>query len=154
MSTTITQVYYQKATVIFQNEKEKLFDFTKKIVFWNVVIILLILVIINTIGIKFLELFFGKSWENLGMFTLILSILILSKAAFNPISDIITILNINHINLIFNIHLLIINLLSFYLGYMLNSITLGILFVSVFGGLSYIFLLNFCLKKLKKFKLK
>ena len=111
-----------------------------------------LLFLINTIGIYLLEFLLNENWENLRLFTLILSFLILARTTFNPISSIMIVLNKNHISLYFNIYLLSINLAAIFIGYYANSIIYTIVIVSIFGGLGYLFLLTYFLKILKKIK--
>ena len=152
ISSSISQVYYQKSAKIFQYSKEKLYDLTKKIVLANVGLMLLILILINTIGIYLLEFFLAKNWENLRLFTGILSFLILARSSFNPISNIILVLNKNKISLLFNLYLLCVNLLAIYIGFLNNSLIYALTILSIFGGFGYIVLLFYFLKTLKSFK--
>lgn len=149
ISSSISQVYYQKASEMFLNSKEKLFGLTKKIVLSNLGIMLLFILLINTIGIYFLELLFDKNWDSLRLFTFILSFLILARSSFNPISNIILVLNKNHISLIFNCYLLIVNLIAIYMGYLSNSLINTMIILSTFCGFGYIVLLFYFLNELK-----
>ncbi|WP_457618458.1 lipopolysaccharide biosynthesis protein [Lutibacter sp.] len=152
ISSSISQVYYQKSSEMLHTSKEKLFNFTKKIVLINLVLMLLFIIVINTVGIFFLELFFNKNWENLRLFTFILSFLILAKSSFNPISNIIIVLHKNHISLLFNCYLLIINLMAIYIGYTNSNILQTIIILSLFGSFGYIVLLLYFMNELKKLK--
>ena len=152
ISSSISQVYYQKSSEMLQTSKEKLFDFTKKIVFTNLGIMLFFIVAINTIGIYFLEYIFDENWGNLKLFTFILSFLILARSSFNPISNIIIVLNKNHVSLLFNSYLLLVNLAAIYIGYTYNNIFQTIIILSLFGGLGYIILLLYFMQKLKELK--
>jgi len=153
ISSSISLVYYQKSSEMIHSSKEKLFDFTKNLVLKNLGIMLLFILLINTAGIYFLELLFNKNWENLRYFIFILSFLILARTSFNPISNIIIVLNKNHISLIFNCYLLLVNLSAIYIGYLTNSIVNTLVVLSLFGGFGYIALLFYFLKELKKIKL-
>lgn len=152
ISTSVSNVYYEKSVKILKFSKEKLFQFTKKIVVINLLTMLLFLILINSIGIYFLELIFNKDWENLRLVTFILSFLMLARSSFNPISNIIIVLNKNHIALIFNIYLLIANFSAVAVGYFSNNIIQSIILFSILGSLGYIYLLFYFLKELKKIK--
>ncbi|MFK5957952.1 MAG: oligosaccharide flippase family protein [Lutibacter sp.] len=152
ISSSISQVYYQKSAKIFQYSKEKLYDLTKKIVFANVGLMLLFLIVINTIGIYLLEFLLPKNWENLRLFIGILSFLILARSSFNPISNIIIVLNKNKISLLFNLYLLCVNLLGIYIGFLTNNLIYTLTIISIFGGFGYLVLLLYFLKTLKSFK--
>jgi O-antigen/teichoic acid export membrane protein len=152
ISSSISQVYYQKSSEMFYTSKENLFTLTKKIVLTNIVIMIIFIILINTIGIYFLELLFDKNWDDLRLYTLILSFLILARSSFNPISNIIIVLNKNHVSLIFNSYLLFVNLAAILFGYLSNSLINTIIFLSIFGGLGYIALLIYFMKRLKELK--
>lgn len=152
ISASISPVYYQKSVKVFQYSKEKLYDLTKKIAITNVILMLLILLGINTIGVYLLELFLTKSWENLRLFTGILSFLILARSLFNPISNIIIILNKNKISLLFNVYLLCISFLAIYIGFLNNSLIYTLVILSIFGGIGYVLLLIYFLRILKSYK--
>lgn len=149
ITSSIAQVYYEKSTQIFQFSKEKLYKLTKHIVLINIGLMLLFLFFINTIGIYLLELMFNNNWENLRLYTFILSFIVLARTSFNPISDIVIVLNKNHISLAFNVYLFIINLIGVYIGYIYNNLNFTITIISVFGGLGYFLNLFYFLKKLK-----
>lgn len=150
INSSIAQVYYKKANKLFIKNSPKLIKTTKKIIYYNFGLMLILLIGINTIGIYLLELILNKSWENLRLFTLILSFLFLTKSTFIPISDIIIVLKKNHMHLIFNCYLFLINLSGFYLGYIYNSIILSLILITFFGGLGYLILLFYSLKEIKK----
>ncbi len=152
ISSSISQVYFQKASDFFNHAKYKLYDFTKKVALTNILIMLAILLVINTIGIYLLELFFDKDWENLSIYIVILSFFVLGQVAFSPISSLIVIINKMHIGLIFNITLAFINFIAIYVGQLYNNIVYTVLIFSIVGGLSYIILLIYFLSLLKTYK--
>ena len=152
ISSSLSQVYYQKSAELLFNSKGKLFDLTKKLILSNLGIMFLFLVMINTFGIFLLELIFDDNWNNLRVFTLILSFLILAKSSFNPISSIIIVLNKNHIGLYFNIYLLMINLIAIFIGYTTSNILNTVIILSIFGGCGYIILLFYFLNELQQLK--
>lgn len=152
INSSISQAYYQKSQDLFKLAKEKLYDFSKQIVFINLVIMLIFIILINSLGIYFLEIIFDYSWENIRSITFILSFLILARSSFNPISNIILVLNKNHISFLFSCYLLFISLLSIYLGYISNDFEKTVISLSILGGLGYLILLVYFLKKLKNLK--
>jgi O-antigen/teichoic acid export membrane protein len=107
------------------------------------------LILVNTIGMTALESVFNNKWNNLRSYSLILSILILGRSAFSPISSLIVVLNKNLESLIFNIYLFIVNLVAIYFGYLYNDITITILILAIFGSVGYISLLIYFLNHLK-----
>lgn len=152
ISSSVSQVYFQKASEFYNHSKDKLYGFTKKIAVVNVLIILTILLIINTLGIYLLELFFDKEWNNLGTYILILSFLVICQTAFSPISSLIVVIHKNHIGLIFNITLALLNFIAIAIGYAYQNITYTVLFYSIAGGLAYIILLVYFLSVLKTYE--
>jgi O-antigen/teichoic acid export membrane protein len=107
------------------------------------------LIVVNTVGMTILESIFNNKWNNLRSYSLILSILILGRSTFNPISSLVVVLNKNLESLIFNIYLFIVNLIAIYFGYLYNDITITILILAIFGGMGYILLLAYFLNHLK-----
>lgn len=149
IGSSVSQVYYQKSTILFHHSKEKLYKLTKQLVWVNLLIMAVFLLLINTVGIYILEIFFNKNWENLRLFTLILSFLILVRSSFNPISNIIIVLDKNHIALLFNVYLLIVNLTAIYTGYLFASIVYTVVLLTIFGSIGYLVLLFYFLNHLK-----
>ena len=108
ISSSISQVYFQKSSELLKENNNELLKLTKKIVTTNLLLMLGFLFLVNTIGMYILEYFFNENWNNLRLYTLILSILIFARTSFNPISNLIIVLNKNLESLIFNIYLLLI----------------------------------------------
>jgi O-antigen/teichoic acid export membrane protein len=153
ISSSISQVYYKKSSDLFYTSKEKLFDFTKNIVLANLGTMLIILIFINTLGIFILEYFFTKNWENLRLFTLLLSVLIFARTSFNPISNIAIVMDKNKVSLLFNIYLLLVNIVAVIIGFFYDNLFVTIIILSFFGALGYFFLLFYFLRLLKNIKL-
>ena len=150
LSTSVSQVFYQKSSDLYHHKKNELFKISKKIVLINTILMFVFIILINTIGVYLLEYFLDKDWNNLKQFIFLLSFLVLARATFNPISSLIVVLNKNHIGLIFNIFLLIGNLFAIYLGYIYNNITYTIIISVIFGSVGYLILLTYFLSYLKK----
>ena len=151
ISSSVSQVYFQKASEHYNNAKNKLFRLTKNIVIINILVMITSLLLINTLGLYFLNLFFDQNWNNLSAFIIILSFFTLCQSAFAPISSIIVITNKMHIGLIFNISLVLINFIAIYFGTIYNNILLTVIILSTIGGLGYIFLLFYFLNLLKTY---
>jgi O-antigen/teichoic acid export membrane protein len=149
ISSSISKVYFQKSSELLTENKSDLLKLTKNIVTTNLILMLTFLIVINTVGMYILEHFFDEKWNNLRLYTLILSILIFARTSFNPISSLIVVLNKNLESLIFNIYLFIINLVAIYVGYLYNDITITIFILAIFGGVGYLLLLAYFLNYLK-----
>lgn len=152
ISSSVSQVYFQKASELYQSKKSDLLKVTTKLVKGNLLIMAFILLVINTLGVYLLDWYLSDEWKDIRLFTLILSFLILARTAFNPISSLIIVLNKNHVSLIFNIYLFLINIIAIYVGYALNSITATVVLLSLFGGIGYVILLLYFTKLLKKLR--
>jgi len=150
ISSSVSQVFYQKSEDLHQTDNTLLYHLSKKVIKTNVLLMLFFIVIINTIGIKILEIYLDKGWEQLKIFTFLLSFLVLARASFNPISSLIIVLHKNHIGLIFNVYLLLINLIAIYVGYQFSDIIYTIIILTIFGGVGYLVLLTYFLRHLKK----
>ena len=149
ITNTVTQVYYKTANVLYHSNPNKLYTLTKKTILTNLIIICCLLVLINTIGIFLIELFFDSSWKYLRTFTILSSFLFIGKVIHNPISDILIILNKNHRSLLLSIYLFLTNLIAIYIGYTTNNIFYTIGIISFIGGLAYFINVFFILKTLK-----
>lgn len=153
ISTSLSQVYFQKASEYYNHQKSELYDFTKKVVQSNLLIIIGILFLLNTIGVYLLNFIYESEWKNLNIFIFMLSFYILLQTSFSPISSIIVIANKMHVGLIFNISLFFINVLAIYIGHHYDSIFITVLILSIFGGIGYVALLIYFLKLLKSYKI-
>ncbi|KGL62822.1 polysaccharide biosynthesis protein [Polaribacter sp. Hel1_85] len=150
ISSSISTVYFERATSLMQTSKKELFKATKKIITFNMLTMFTFLVLINTVGIYILEMFLTENWVNLRLYFLILSFLVLSRSSFSPISNIMVVLDKNSISLLFNVYLLIVNIIAFYIGFVKNDLTYTIYILSFLGGIGYLTLAFYFLKIIKK----
>ena len=150
ISSSISSVYFERAARLVDSSKKELYNETLKIIIFNVTTILIFLILLNTIGIYILEYILTENWDNLRIYTLILSFLILCRSSFSSISNIIVVLNRNQISLLFNIYLLIVNISALYIGYLKNDLIYSIYIVSFLGGIGYLTLVFYFLKTIKK----
>ena len=150
---TLISMTIMRCKSVKNKNNTELFSITKKIIVTNLAIMIIFLLIINTLGIYLLDVYFENQWKNLKSYILILSFLILARSSFNPISSLIIVLNKNFVGLIFNSYLFIINLLAIYLGVLNNNIFYTVFILSLFGGIGYYVLLYYFLNHLKKDKI-
>lgn len=150
ISSSISSVYFERAARLVDSSKKELYNETLKIIIFNVTTIFIFLILLNTIGIYILEYILTENWDNLRVYTLILSFLILCRSSFSSISNIIVVLNKNQISLLFNIYLLIVNISALYIGYVKNDLIYSIYIVSFLGGIGYLTLVFYFLKTIKK----
>lgn len=152
ISSSVSNVYFQKSAELKNKDALELLEITKKIVKTNILIMISFLLVINTIGIYLIDNFLGNQWYNLNIYILILSFLVLARSSFNPISSLIVVLDKNFIGLIFNCYLFMINLVAIYFGTIYNSIIYTVLILSFFGGIGYFLLLYYFFNQLKQVK--
>lgn len=152
ISSSVSQVYFQKASSYFNTEKAKIYSLTLRVARSNFIIMLVILGILNTLGIYLLELVLDDSWKNVRSYMLCLSFLVLGQVSFSPISSLIVIINKMHLGLMFNVYLVAVNLVAVYIGYQAEDIFYTISILSIASGLGYMLLLLYFLNHLKKRK--
>lgn len=150
LSASTSRVYYQKASGLFNSNNIALMQLTKKVVVYNVLLTAFFLLMLNTVGIYLLNKFFGKEWNELGIYMLALSFWVLARSAMNPVSQVILVLKRNIYALIFNFYLLAVILISFYLGYLKSSLIFGVYLFSFLAGIGYTALLIAIFYAIKK----
>lgn len=150
LSNSISKVYFQRAVTLNHYDKKHLYRLTKKIILFNVAIIFVFVLLLNSIGIYVLNIFLKGGWENLRIYLVPLSLWILARSAMNPIAYSVVVINKNHYSLIFNIYLLIVNFIAIYGGVLTNSFSNCIWIFSILSGLGYLVLLAAVMKNLKK----
>lgn len=148
LSESIAKVFFKKSASISE-QPEKLYQITQKVVFLNMGIMFFFLLLMNSVGVKILDLFFQKNWKAIDQYILVLSFWILARSGINPISNIILILRKNHYSLIFNIYLLSCNLIAISLGNLHHSFLLCATVLSLLSGIGYLTLLFLIFKNLK-----
>lgn len=150
ISTSVSRVYFQKSVALYNNDMVALRKLTYRVIWSNVGTILLFVLFMNTGGIYLLHLFLDEKWKGLDAYILLLSFWILARSAMNPIATIILVLKKNHYSLIFNIYLLLVNIIAVYLGVIQESFLYCIGIFSILSGLGYLVLLALVLKNLSK----
>lgn len=150
VSLSVGRVFYRKAALINRNGHPKeLLQFTYKTLLYVGLLNALILIIINTVGLYYISWILGPSWVNLDKYMLLLSIWIFAGSLISSITQIVIIIKKNHYFLIFNICLVLISFISFYLGHLKNDLTLGAMIFSILSAIAYIILLLSILNALK-----
>lgn len=150
LATSVSRVYFQKAVSLFGIDNKALQKLTHKVIFYNVGLIFLFVILMNTIGIYLFEVFFEGSWEGLRAYILALSFWILARSAMNPISDLIVVLKKNQYALIFNIYLLLANFIGIYFGVIYEDFLYCVWIFSILSGIGYLILLFIILYNLRK----
>lgn len=152
LSSSFSIVFFQKSVSLYNFDKRKLLNLTRKIVLSNAGLVLIFLVLINTIGVYFIDFFLNKNWHNIELYILILSFWIIARSTVNPVSTIVMVIKKNHYSLIFNIYLLLVNFIAIYIGHLQENILYCLGVFSLFSGLGYFVLLYFIFKSLHEYE--
>lgn len=138
-SSAISKVYFQKSIRLQENSRMQLLNLTTDIAKISITIVAIYIIALNTIGIYFLEKLFSRSeWNNLPSYLLILSPWVISRALVNPISQVLFTINKNHFSLIFNIYLVVVNILAVYIGVYFGDYKSCLIFFSIGSALGYL----------------
>lgn len=150
LASSVSRVYFQKAVGLYETDRKALKKLTLKVIFSNVGLMLGFVLFMNTLGLYLLNIFLKNSWNGLGSFILALSFWILARSAMNPIASIVMVINKNHYSLIFNVYLLIVNLIAIFIGVQYDSFLLCVWIFSILSGIGYLVLLGLVLYYLRK----
>jgi lipopolysaccharide exporter len=151
LATSISKVYFQKSVTLFHHNKKALRSLTYRVAGTSFLIITAYVLLLNTIGIFILEQFFGKAeWVGLREMLLILSLWIIARSAINPIATLMVTINRNEYSMIFNIYLLIVNVIAILVGAHFNSFLYCIYIFVFFSSLGYFIQLGVLMWDLNK----
>jgi len=150
LSSSVSRVYFQKSVSLYHQDKSALLSLTQKVIFSNLSIIIAFVLFMNTAGLYLLDLFLNHKWDGMGSFIMALSFWIIARSALNPISPLIMVINKNHYSLVFNIYLILVNLVSIYIGNLYGNFLLCVWIFSIFSGLGYLILTLLVTDYLKK----
>jgi len=145
ITSSVSQVYFQKASKLFHSNKIALLHLTNKIQ-RNIFFILFPFLLLCTVFGTELFSIFGEQWGDAGTILKYFCVFILMKNIYSPISHIGDILNKQKVLLLFNISLFCFQLGSFYFLQEQNNIKIALLTASIFGAIHYM-LLNIYMKK-------
>tara|TARA_B100000963_G_scaffold361537_1_gene397525 strand:- start:148 stop:1383 length:1236 start_codon:yes stop_codon:yes gene_type:complete len=149
LTSSISQVYFEKASKLFYKNKFELLQLTLKIqknIFKILFPSLLFLCLFGEILLNIL----GEEWSKAGAILKFISVYILFKNIYSPISHIGDILNKQKQLLLFNVSLFTFQVISFVALNNLNDLKLTLLTSSFLGALHYILLDYYMKKELKK----
>lgn len=149
-SSAVSGVYFQRAANLYNVDNRALEKLTYKVIFSNVGLMLLFVLLMNSVGIYILEMFFDEGWEDLRMYILALSFWIVCRSAWSPISDLDAVIRRNQYSLIFNIYLLSTNFIGLYYGVYKQNFLYSAWAFSILSGIGYLSLLAFVLYSLRK----
>ncbi|MED5307405.1 MAG: oligosaccharide flippase family protein [Bacteroidota bacterium] len=149
LTSSISQVYFEKASRLFYRDKFELLQLTLKIqknIFKILFPSLLFLCLLGEILLNIL----GEEWSKAGAILKFISVYILFKNIYSPISHIGDILNKQKQLLLFNFSIFSFQVISFVALNNFNDLKLTLLTSSFFGAVHYILLDYYMKKELKK----
>jgi len=149
LTSSISQVYFEKASKLYYKNKLELLKLTLQIqknIFKILFPSLLFLCLLGEILLNIL----GEEWSKAGAILKFISVYILFKNIYSPISHIGDILNKQKQLLLFNISLFTCQVISFVALNNFNDLKLTLLTSSFFGAVHYILLDYYMKKELKK----
>ena len=149
LTSSISQVYFEKASKLYYKNKLELLKLTLQIqknIFKILFPSLLFLCLLGEILLNLL----GEEWSKAGAILKFISVYILFKNIYSPISHIGDILNKQKQLLLFNISLFTCQVISFVALNNFNDLKLTLLTSSFFGAVHYILLDYYMKKELKK----
>ena len=149
LTSSISQVYFQKASTLFYTNKKELQYLTKIIQKRIFLTLLPFLLIISFFGKEIFSIL-GENWQPAGEMLKYFSVFILIKNMYSPISHIGDILNKQKVLLLFNISLFLFQLGSFYFLKEYSDIQVALLTASTFGALHYLGLNTYMKQQLIK----
>jgi O-antigen/teichoic acid export membrane protein len=147
ITSSVSQVYFQQASILFYSNKKELLNLTISIqrkIFYLLFPFLLLLSIFG----ENIFLIFGQNWSESGIILKYFTLFILFKNIYSPISSIGDILKKQKLLLFFNISLFFFQLISFYFLKEYGDIKPALLLASTFGAIHYIFLSIYMRRKI------
>ena len=149
LTSSISQVYFEKASRLFYRDKFELLQLTLKIQKNIFVILFPSLLFLCLLGEILLNIL-GEEWSKAGAILKFISVYILFKNIYSPISHIGDILNKQKQLLLFNFSIFSFQVISFVALNNFNDLKLTLLTSSFFGAVHYILLDYYMKKELKK----
>ncbi len=121
INASFSKVFFLRASEIYNTEKAQLYHFVKKHTLRLALLLLIPFLLLFFLSEIVIELVLGTEWMIVGTYIKILSFLFYLRAIYNPISYLEEVLKKNHIGLLFNIFLIIGNLIAIYIGFAEHS---------------------------------
>ncbi|MDA9769659.1 oligosaccharide flippase family protein [Emcibacteraceae bacterium] len=146
---SLSQVYYQKATELYSNDKKSLLIFTWKIQLKIIIFITPFLVITSLFAPYAFEIIFGQEWAKAGEYVKYFAPFILSNSLYSPVSSLGSILNKQKQMLYFNVCLVFSQIFIIYICNDHFNFEFTLLIISIINGLQYLGLQLYMRKTLK-----
>lgn len=154
VNTSFSKVFFLKVSELFNDSKDQLYSFVKKSLFYLIALGSIPYLFLTVFSPYLISVFFDDSWEKVGVYIQVLALLFFLRTVYNPISNLEEVLKKNHIGFIFNIYLLIVNLVAIYLGNKESNFLLTLKIITVFCSLGYAITTLYFFFQTKKLSLK
>lgn len=154
ISNSYAKVFFLKTSELYNNHIENLYNFIKNSTLKLTFITLLFFVVAFLLSDVFISTFFGEEWSKTSLYIKILIPLFFLRAVYNPLSNLEEVFKKNHIGLLFNCYLIIVNIVSLYYGFTSKNFTSALILISVTNSLGYILISSYFFKYSKKLSLK
>ena len=147
---SLSRVYYQKASVLYNEKKiRELYYFTIKIQFKVGIILLFLLTILSLGGPFIFGLIFGKNWIEAGEYIRYFAVFVFFNMLYSPISSIGDILNKQKLLLFFNISIVLSQVITIYLFSSFLNFKYTLFVMSIVGSVHFILLNVYIMSLLK-----
>ena len=150
ISSSFSKIFFLKVSNIYNTNKENIFAFIKKSTLYISLILIIPLIIFTFWGDYFTFLFFDKNWGETGIYIKYLAFLFFLRSVYNPLSYLEEVYRKNHIGFLFNVYLLIVNIIVIYIGFLNNNFLMLVKYSSFLSSLGYLFMILYFLILSKK----
>lgn len=133
INSSFSKVFFLRASEIFNDNPSKLFAFVKKYTFQLLLGLLLPFLAIFFLSNPFIHFALKDEWITVGIYIQWLSVLFYLRSVYNPLSNLEEVLKKNHVGLVFNMFLLLINLGAIFYGAMIAKDFLTTIYIISFG---------------------
>jgi len=145
ISSSFSKVFFLKASEIYNENSQKLFLFLKNYTIRLSLSLLVPFLLFFLFSESFILIFLEEKWIKVGLYIQLLSFLFYFRAIYNPISYLEEVLKKNHVGLLFNISLILGNLMAVYIGYLEQSFMSTIKIISYLFPICYLIMISYFL---------
>lgn len=155
INASFSKVFFLRASEIFNSNQSALFAFVKKYTIQLTLGLALPFVAIFFLSTPFIEIALKDEWITVGMYIQLLAVLFYLRSIYNPISHLEEVLKKNHLGLVFNLYLLLVNLGAIFYGAMVaESFLVTIQIISIGLPIGYIAMIFYFLYTTSQLRLK
>jgi O-antigen/teichoic acid export membrane protein len=133
INSSFSKVFFLRASEIFNENPNKLFSFVKKYTLQLLLGLLIPFLAIFFLSKPFIHLALKDEWLTVGIYIQLLSVLFYLRSVYNPLSHLEEVLKKNHIGLVFNSFLFLINIGAIFYGAMVAKDFLTTIYIISFG---------------------